>query len=85
MLVISLREFRGKQNFYVNKIKHGEDIILKTRDNFIMKLVPITEDDTIMTKEEFYAKIEHSLRQAKEGKTVQYEPRKGLSNILHRK
>jgi antitoxin (DNA-binding transcriptional repressor) of toxin-antitoxin stability system len=85
MLVISLREFRGKQGFYVNKIKHGEDIILKTKDNFVMKLVPLTENDVVMTKEEFYAKIERSLQQAKEGKTIQYEPEQGLSKLLHRK
>ncbi len=85
MTVVSLREFRGKQGFYVDKVKHGEDVILKTKDNFIMKLVPITQDDTVMTKEEFYAKLEHSLQQARKGKVVRYEQDKGLSKLLHRK
>lgn len=32
------------------------------------------EDDTLMTEEEFYAKIDHSIKQAEEGKVVEYTP-----------
>jgi len=82
MLVISLREFRGRQGFYVNKIKRGEDVILKTRDNFSMKLVPLTKNDTVMTKEEFEAKLDQSFQQALEGKVIRFDSKKGLSKLL---
>lgn len=68
MLVISLREFRGKQGFYMDKVKNGEDVLLKSRDNFLVKLTPVTEDDTLMTKEEYFAMLDQSIQQAKEGK-----------------
>lgn len=32
------------------------------------EFVPVSNDDTCMTEEEFYAKIEHSLEQARNGK-----------------
>ncbi|MFA7446457.1 MAG: DUF2683 family protein [Flavobacteriaceae bacterium] len=32
------------------------------------------EDDTLMTEEEFYAKIDKSKQQAREGKVVKYTP-----------
>jgi hypothetical protein len=32
------------------------------------KTVPAMDDDTLMSKEDFFAKIDHSLQQAREGK-----------------
>lgn len=74
MQIISLREFRTKQGFYVDKVRAGEDIILKTRDNFSMKLAPVAPDDALMSKEEFYANIELALKEAQEGKVVRMTP-----------
>ena len=69
MLVISTREFREHQGKYLKKVKEGEDVVLKSRENGSFKLVPLTEDDTLMNKEEFFNKLDLSLQQAKEGKT----------------
>ncbi|WP_260389116.1 hypothetical protein [Weeksella virosa] len=41
-------------------MKEGEDVILKSRENGRFKLVPITEDDTLMSKEEFFNKLDRS-------------------------
>ncbi|MGC4128456.1 MAG: hypothetical protein QM564_02615 [Bergeyella sp.] len=32
------------------------------------------EDDTLMTEEEFYAKIDRAIKDAEEGKVVEYTP-----------
>lgn len=32
------------------------------------------QDDTLMTEEEFYVKIDRSIKQAEEGKVVEYTP-----------
>ena len=68
MIVISTREFREKQGEYLGMVKNGEDIILKSRAKGSFKIVPITEDDALMSKEAFFAKIDKGLKEAKEGK-----------------
>ena len=68
MLVISSREFRDNQKKYFDSVDNGEQVVVQRGKDRSYKLVPVTDDDTCMTKEEFYAKIEHSLQQACEGK-----------------
>ena len=68
MLVISTREFREKQGAYLVMAKNGENIVLKSRENGSFKLVPVTSDDTLMSKEDFFAKIDRARQEAKEGK-----------------
>lgn len=69
MLVISSREFRENQKKYFDSIDNGEQVIVQRGKDRAYKLVPVTNDDTCMTQEEFYAKIEHALQQVKDGKT----------------
>lgn len=69
MLVVSSREFRDNQKKYFDSVDSGEQVIVQRGKDRSYKLVPITADDTCMTQEEFYAKIDHSLQQAREGKT----------------
>ena len=68
MLVISTREFREKQSKYLGMVSSGEDIVLKSRKEGSFKIVPIKRDDSLMSKEEFYAKLDKSIRQIEEGK-----------------
>lgn len=69
MLVVSSREFRDNQKKYFDSVDSGEQVIVQRGKDRSYKLVPITADDTCMTQEEFYAKIDRSLQQAREGKT----------------
>ena len=41
---------------------------MKRAAKYLKKLATQKEDDTLMTKEEFFARIDESLQQAKEGK-----------------
>lgn len=72
MLVISTREFREKQGTYLHRAKNGENIVLKSRENGSFKLVPITEDDTLMSKEKLDAIIAQGLQDIKNGKGKAY-------------
>ena len=72
MIVISIREFRDRQTHYLTRAGNGENVVLKSRAAGSFKIVPITEDDTLMSKEDFFAKIERSLQAAKEGKGKKY-------------
>ena len=74
MLVISSREFREKQALYLNHADDGEEIILQRGRNKSYKIVPVTNDDTLMSKEAFFAKIDHSLQQAKDGNVKELTP-----------
>ena len=82
MLVISTREFRERQGKYLKKVKEGEDVVLKSRENGSFKLVPLTEDDTLMNKEEFFNKLDLSLQQAKEGKTIRVSSVEEIKALL---
>ncbi len=50
MLIISSREFRSKQGMYIQMAQNGEDVILKTRGNGSVKLVPVADSDMIIDK-----------------------------------
>ena len=68
MLVISTREFREKQGLYLGMASRGSDVVLKSRKAGSFKIVPLTEDDTLMSKEAFFAKIDRASQRIKEGK-----------------
>lgn len=82
MLVISTREFRESQGKYLEKAKRGESVVIKSRGNGSFKLVPITEDDTLMSKEDFFRKLDKSLQQAKDGKTTRVSSKEELKALL---
>ena len=68
MLVVSTRQFRERQGMYLGMVANGEDVVLKSRKEGSFKIVPVKKDDTLMSKEEFYAKLDRSIQQIKEGK-----------------
>ena len=68
MLVISTREFRDKQRSYLDRVDTGAEILILRGKNKSYKIVPVTEDDTLMSKEEYFAKLERGLQSIKGGK-----------------
>ena len=67
MIVISSREFRDNQKKYFDLIDANEQVIVQRGKNKSYKLVPIMEEETLMTEGEFYTKINRSIKQAQEG------------------
>ena len=68
MVVISTREFRERQGKYLGMVANGENVVLKSRKEGSFKIVPLQRDATLMSKEEFYAKLDRSIQQIKDGK-----------------
>jgi len=68
MLVISTREFRDRQKSYLDKVDIGTEILIQRSKNKSYKIVPLTDDDTLMSKKEYFAKLERGLQSIKEGK-----------------
>ena len=70
MLVVSTREFRDNQKSYLDKIDAGIELLIQRGKRKTYKIIPVSDDDTLMSKEEFFAKIDRSIQQAKEGKVT---------------
>jgi len=68
MLVVSSREFRDRQKSYLDKVDAGVEILVQRGKNKSYKITAVSEDDTLMSKEEFFAKIDRSLQEIEEGK-----------------
>jgi antitoxin (DNA-binding transcriptional repressor) of toxin-antitoxin stability system len=82
MLVVSLREFRANQKSYLDKVDEGIDILIRREENKSYKIVPVPEDDTLMSKEDFFAKIDRAAQSIKEGKGKTVHSKKELLAYL---
>jgi antitoxin YefM len=74
MLVISTREFRDNQKNYLEKVDAGLELLIRRGKNKSYKVTPVAEDDSLMSKEEFFAKIDRALEQYKRGEYEEYTP-----------
>lgn len=72
MLVISTREFRDKQKSYLDKIDEGFEILIQRGKNKTYRIIPVSEDDIVMSKAELDSVIEQGLLDMKEGRTKRY-------------
>ena len=66
MLVISTRDFRANQSKFMDMANNGEDIILKSRKKGSFKLVPLTEEDTVIGKRDIMNELKGALQQVKD-------------------
>lgn len=80
MTTITWSEFTSHKNSYLNRIKHGEDILIDD-DNVSFKIV-INEDDTQMTKEEFETKVRNAETQYEKGECKSFNNASELEEYL---
>ncbi len=76
MEIISSRKFRDNQGKYFEMVRNGVDVIVKSRNRGSFKIVPISDDDTLMSKEDFFAKLDKSLEQIKQGEKITFNSSK---------
>jgi hypothetical protein len=84
MLVVSSKEFRDNQKKYLDKIDEGIEILLHRGKNKAYRIIPVTEDDTLMSKEAFFAKIDKSIAEARDGNLETYDTVESLKNFLEK-
>ncbi|MDR0892618.1 MAG: type II toxin-antitoxin system prevent-host-death family antitoxin [Mediterranea sp.] len=84
MIVVSSREFRENQGKYLDMANDGQDIVLKSRGRGSFRLTPIHKDDALMSEEEFYTEIDHSIQQAKEGKVLKQHDGESVDDFVNR-
>lgn len=81
MEVISSRHFRSQMGEYMRRAL-SSDVVIKSRSHGSFKLVPVSEDDTLMSKEAFLAKIDRALQSIEEGNFVEVRTRDELHEFL---
>lgn len=69
---------------YLGYVSSGQELILKTRDKGCFVIRKVKEDDTLMSKEEFFAKIEEAERQIERGEYSVMKPDETLDEFLER-
>ena len=81
MTIVSIRDFRANQSKYLGLAAGGESVILTSRTgNF--KIVPITEDDCLISKKEFFARIDEARKSIAEGKGTSVSGKEELDSLL---
>ena len=84
MLVVSARDFRENQKSYLDQVINGVELLITRGKKQAFKILPVTNDDTLMSKEEFFAKLDKAKEEIKEGKTIAMEPDETLEDLLNR-
>ncbi len=83
MLTVSAREFRTNQRHYLDQVTKGLELLI-TRKKDAFKLSRVKKDDTLMTKEEFYAMIDQAKEQARQGLVYSPNPGESFDEFLDR-
>ena len=84
MITVSGREFRANQGKYLDMVINGQELTLKLRGKGAFKIIPVKEEDDEATMSEFYAKIDHSLKQAEEGSVTRQHDGESVDAFIER-
>jgi len=68
MLVVSSKEFRERQKSYLDKVDAGMEVLIQRGKTKSYKIIPVPDDDTLMSKEEFFAMIDQAVKEIEDGK-----------------
>lgn len=82
MVIVSSREFRDKQKSYLDKVDEGVEVLIQRGKNKSYRIVPVEKDDTLMSKEEFFAKIDKALEEAEQGNVTRINSKEELSTFF---
>ena len=81
MTVISIRDFRSNQGKYLGLAAQGESVILTSRAGSF-KIVPVSEDDSVVSKKEFFERVDEARRQIAEGRGTKVGSKEELDSLL---
>ena len=80
MTIVSIRDFRANQSKYLGLAAGGESVVLTSRTGSF-KIVPI-EDDSLISKKEFFARIDEARKSIAEGKGTSVSGKEELDSLL---
>ena len=67
MMIVTARDFRGEQGKILARAARGEDVVITSRDHGSFRIVPITEDDTLISKDKFFERLKRAEEEISEG------------------
>ena len=83
MVVVSSREFRANQRKYFD-LARINDVVITSRSHGSYRLVPITEDDTLIDKATLEAKIRQGIADYEAGKVYRMKEGERSEDFLGR-
>ncbi len=83
MVVVSSREFRANQRKYFD-LARINDVVITSRSHGSYRLVPITEDDTLINKAVLDAKIRQGIADYEAGKVYRMKEVESSEDFLER-
>ena len=81
MTIISIRDFRANQGKYLGLAASGESVILTSRAGSF-KIVPITEDDGLVSKKDFLARVDEARKSIADGKGISVSGKEELDSLF---
>lgn len=82
MIIISSREFRDNQKKYFDLVDSNGQIIVQRGKSKSYRLLPINENETLMTEADFYRKIEKSIKQSENGDLTSFKNIEDFKSFL---
>jgi antitoxin (DNA-binding transcriptional repressor) of toxin-antitoxin stability system len=84
MITITSREFRTNQKSYLDQVAQGAEVLITRGKNEAFKITKVTDDDSLMSKSEFYNMIKQALQEVEEEKTYAMLPNETLDDFMKR-
>ncbi len=83
MVIVSSREFRANQKKYLS-LALSNDVIIKSRSHGSYRLVPITEEDSVIDNATLQAKIARGIAEFEQGKATAISEGESMEGFLNR-
>ena len=83
MITVSSREFRSKQKSYLDQVAGGEDLLV-TRKNDVFRVIRVSKDDALMSKDDFIRQLENAATEIRQGKSYAMKSDESLDTFMDR-
>jgi len=83
MVIVSSREFRANQKKYFS-LALSNDVVIKSRNLGSYKLVPISEEDTVIDPKALQTKIARGIAEFEQGKAIAIAEGESMEGFLNR-
>ena len=83
MVIVSSREFRAHQRKYFD-LARTNDVVITSRSFGSYRLVPVTEDDTLIDNTTLDAKIRQGIADYEAGKVYRMDESESTEDFLNR-
>lgn len=83
MVVVSSREFRANQRKYFD-LARTNDVVITSRSHGSYRLVPISEEDTLIDRESLDARIRQGIQDYEADKVIKMKENESSEEFLER-